>query len=42
MINFDYSAPAELFAAHGRAGLRSRRFSKAAEASNTPLKGCLA
>jgi hypothetical protein len=32
MINFDYAAPAELFAAHGRAGLRYRRFSKAAEA----------
>jgi hypothetical protein len=32
MINFDYSAPADLYAAHGRAGLRYRRFSKAAEA----------
>ena len=32
MINFAYSAPAELYAAHGRAGLRYRRFSKAAEA----------
>jgi hypothetical protein len=32
MSNFDYSAPAELFAAHGRSGLRYRRFSKSAEA----------
>ena len=32
MTSFDYSAPAQLFAAHGRAGLRYRRFSKAAEA----------
>jgi hypothetical protein len=32
MIKFDYSASAELFAAHGRKGLRYRRFSKAAEA----------
>ena len=32
MSNFDYAAPAELFAAHGRTGLRYRRFSKAAEA----------
>jgi hypothetical protein len=32
MSSFDYSAPAQLFAAHGRAGLRYRRFSKAAEA----------
>ena len=32
MTNFDYTAPAQLFAAHGRAGLRYRRFSKAAEA----------
>jgi hypothetical protein len=32
MISFDYSAPAELFAAHGRKGLRYRRFSKATEA----------
>lgn len=32
MMNFDYSAPAELYAAHGRKGLRYRRFSKAAEA----------
>jgi hypothetical protein len=32
MTNFEYSAPAQLFAAHGRAGLRYRRFSKAAEA----------
>jgi hypothetical protein len=32
IINFDYSAPAELFAAHGRKGLRYRRFSKAADA----------
>jgi hypothetical protein len=32
MSSFDYSAPPQLFAAHGRAGLRYRRFSKAAEA----------
>jgi hypothetical protein len=32
MTIFDYSALAQLFAAHGRAGLRYRRFSKAAEA----------
>ena len=32
MSEFDYTAPAELFAAHGRSGLRYRRFSKAAEA----------
>jgi hypothetical protein len=32
MTNFDYAAPAELFAAHGLKGLRYRRFSKAADA----------
>jgi hypothetical protein len=32
MTNFDYTAPAQLFAAHGRAGLRYRSFSKAADA----------
>jgi hypothetical protein len=32
MKEFDYSAPAELFAAHGRSGLRYRRFTKSAEA----------
>jgi hypothetical protein len=32
MMVFNYAAPAELFAAHGRKGLRYRRFSKAAEA----------
>jgi hypothetical protein len=32
MSEFDYTAQAELFAAHGRAGLRYRRFSKSAEA----------
>jgi hypothetical protein len=32
MMNFDYSAPAELYAAHERKGLRYRRFSKAAGA----------
>jgi hypothetical protein len=32
MSEFDYSAPAELFAVHGRSGLRYRRFSKSAEA----------
>lgn len=29
---FDYAASAELFAAHGRSGLRYRRFAQAAEA----------
>jgi hypothetical protein len=32
MTEFDYAAPAALFAAHGRAGLRYRRFEKSAEA----------
>ena len=32
MKEFDYSAPAELFAAHGQSGLRYRRFTKSAEA----------
>jgi hypothetical protein len=32
MSEFDYSAPAELFAVHGRSGLRYRRFSKSADA----------
>ena len=32
MSEFDYTAPAELFASHGRSGLRYRRFSKSAEA----------
>jgi hypothetical protein len=32
MSEFDYTAPAELFAAHGRSGLRYRRFTKSAEA----------
>jgi hypothetical protein len=32
MSEFDYAAPAALFAAHGRAGLRYRRFEKSAEA----------
>jgi hypothetical protein len=32
MGEFDYTAPAELFAAHGRSGLRYRRFSRSAEA----------
>jgi hypothetical protein len=32
MSTFDYTAPAELFAAQGRTGLRYRRFSRAAEA----------
>jgi hypothetical protein len=32
MSEFDYAAPAELFAAHGRAGLRYRRFEKSVEA----------
>jgi len=32
MKEFDYSAPAELFAGHGRSGLRYRRFTKSAEA----------
>jgi hypothetical protein len=32
MSEFDYTAPAELFGAHGRAGLRYRRFPRSAEA----------
>ena len=32
MNEFDYAAPAELFAGHGRAGLRYRRFARSAEA----------
>jgi hypothetical protein len=32
MSTFDYTAPAELFAAQGRTGLRYRRFPRAAEA----------
>ena len=32
MSEFDYSAPAELFATHGRSGLRYRRFSTSADA----------
>jgi hypothetical protein len=32
MSEFDYTAPAELFAAQGRSGLRYRRFLHAAEA----------
>jgi hypothetical protein len=32
MSDFDYMAPAELFAAHGRSGFRYRRFPRAAEA----------
>ena len=32
MSVFDYTAPAELFAAQGRTGLRYRRFPRAAEA----------
>jgi hypothetical protein len=32
MIKFDYKAPAELFAAQGRQGLRYRRFFNAGEA----------
>jgi hypothetical protein len=32
MSDFDYMASAELFAAHGRSGLRYRRFPRAAEA----------
>jgi hypothetical protein len=32
MKEFDYSASAELFASHGRSGLRYRRFTKSAEA----------
>jgi hypothetical protein len=32
MREFDYTAPAELFASHGRSGLRYRRFSRSADA----------
>jgi len=32
MKEFDYSAPAEVFASNGRSGLRYRRFTKSAEA----------
>ena len=32
MSTFDYAASAELYAAHGRSGLRYRRFTRAAEA----------
>ncbi len=32
MSTFDYTAPAELFAAQSRSGLRYRRFAQAAEA----------
>jgi hypothetical protein len=32
MSTFDFAAPAELFAAQGRSGLRYRRFAQAAEA----------
>ena len=32
MSEFDYTAPAELFGAHGRAGLRYHRFPRSAEA----------
>jgi transposase-like protein len=32
MSGFDYTAPAELFAARGRSGLRYRRFLRAADA----------
>jgi hypothetical protein len=32
MSDFDYTAPAELFAARGRSGLRYRRFLRAADA----------
>jgi hypothetical protein len=32
MTEFDYTAPAELFAAHGRVRLRYRRFTRSAEA----------
>ena len=32
MSNFDYEASAELFAGHGRSGIRYQRFLRAAEA----------
>jgi hypothetical protein len=32
MSEFNYMAPAELFAAHGRAGVRYRRFAHSADA----------